>query len=63
MRLNEKAVEFDFMLPIVADRHAIGEDGAAGWMYLKNTPKLYALFGRLARAEEHVILIGFALAA
>jgi len=37
--------------------------GLQGWMYLKNTPKLYVLFGRLARAEEHVILIGWALAA
>ena len=47
VRLNAKAVEFDFMLPIVAGGHALGEDGAAGLDVL----------------EEHVTLIGWALAA
>jgi hypothetical protein len=40
VRLNVKAVEFDFMLPIVADRHALGEDGAAGLDVLEEHPQI-----------------------
>jgi hypothetical protein len=38
--LDAEAVEFDFVLPVVASRHRRGPLGMAGWMNLKNTPQI-----------------------